>query len=259
MENIKKIIESLKHGNYEIKHREFCDCTFNWRFGFNEKNESFELLCDIKGQDCWTDNALIVDDQIVATYHDSYGINVSVPDPDKVIERTITDSDVIKRLWHNHDAENSLHDQRKVESLANWIKERKFKTYIQFHKKSSAYICQLVPLPDVFDVTRDELHVPRSFQKTPAEEWARMYLCRNLMVDKFHYRDLMFQVKYYRYDRDISKIEPQKAGSLYYLNRKDARRALKRRKHDEYGTYILVDLWFDDNGKIEDEDIRDIK
>lgn len=69
----------------------------------------------------------------------------------------------------------------------------------------------------------------------------------------------MFQVKYYRYDRDISKIEPQKAGSLYYLNRKDARRALKRRKHDEYGTYILVDLWFDDNGKIEDEDIRDIK
>ena len=109
MENIKKLSNHLSMATMKLSWG-VLRLHFNWRLALMKT--SHLNYCDIKAKIAGQ-TTVIVDDQIAPRY---YGINVSVPDPDKVIERTITDSDVIKRLWHNHDAENSLHDQRKVES-----------------------------------------------------------------------------------------------------------------------------------------------
>lgn len=90
---LKKIIQNLETGNYQIKYREYCDCRFYWHLNDGE------LECDIQSTDgdCWFDNALVMDDLALDVgYTNCYDLNKLTVD---YFDGEIDDIDFQKTKW----------------------------------------------------------------------------------------------------------------------------------------------------------------
>ena len=275
---LKKIIQNLETGNYQIKYREHCDCRFFWHLNDGE------LECDITSTDgdCWFDNALVMDDLvldvgndgIIACYDAHFGLNVTINvsrDVEQEILKLIKDSDAYQQLTdgiYSPDANNDLHDRRKRESLVKWLKwyvdNKHLQTYVYYPRDfANEYVCVLLAMPHYYN-KKDSLQVPTHWYSKTAEEWAEMYLQKDTDGTQYNIGfDLVnqiYEIGYCWYDRQAGMTVSHDTERYFFVDLQDAEIFLGTLDPEGINCYDLNKLTVDyDDGEIDDIDFQKTK
>jgi len=273
---LKKIIQNLETGNYQIKYREYCDCRFYWYL-----NNDGKLECDIQSTDgdCWFDNALVMDDLvldvgndgIIACYDAYFGLNVAFNTShaaEQEIVKAIKNSDAYEKLTdgiYSPDANNDLHDRRKRESLVNWLeKNTHLQTYTYYPRAfANEYACVLLVLP-YYCYDKDSLWIPGYWYPKSAEEWAEMYLRKDTDGTQydigFELVNELYEIDYCWYDRQADMTVSHDTEKYFFVDLQDAEIILNRLNPDGINCYDLDKLTIDSfDGEIDDIDFQKTK
>ncbi len=279
---LNKIIQNLRTGNYRIEYREHCDCRFDWRL------ERGELVCEAvdTGGFCWVDNVLIMDDLagkcddtvnvdnagVIAAYDAEFGLtvpmfNISYSTEQEIVN-AIKDSDAYEKLTdgiYSPDANNDLHDRRNREALVKWLsKNDHLRTYVYYPRDfANEYVCGLLVLPSYYRKKKDLLWVPVHWYSKSAEEWAEMFLQKDMDGTRydigFELINQIYEIDYGWYNRQADMTVSHDAIRYYFVDLQGANNFLDTREPGGINCYDLNKLTIDYDGDLDDIDFQKTK
>ena len=282
----KKILKNLETGNYRVEYREHCGCRFNWRL------EKGELVCDIASTDgdCWFDNALVMDDLagqhddtlwvgndgIIATKGEYFSLAVSWltagHDIAREIINAIKDSDAYQLLIdgiNSPDAIKDWHDRYKEiykrEALVKWlIGNKHLRSYVYYPRDfANEYVCGLLVLPGYYRKKKDLLWVPTLWYSKSAEEWADMFLQKDMEGTRyaigFELVNELYEIDYGWYDHRADMTISHDSVRYFFVDLQGANNFLDTREPGGINCYELNKLTVDYDGMIAETDYIAIK
>ncbi len=274
---VKRIIENLKNEDYRVEYREHCDCRFDWRL------DNGELVCDIATTDgdCWYDNALVMNDLagqcddelsvgsdgVIAIYDAYFGLamswlNASCATEQEIIN-AIKDSDAYQLLTdgiNSPDANNDLHDRRKREALAKWLSDNEhLRTYVYYPSDfANEYVCGLLVLPGYYRKKKDLLWVPANWYSKSAEEWADMFLQKDIGGTRyaigFELVNELYEIDYGWYNHRADMTISHDSVRYFFVDLQGANNFLDTREPVGINCYDLNRLTVDYDGMIAETD-----
>ena len=251
-----KILKNLETGNYRVEYREYCDCRFDWYL-------NGKLVCVDTSTDgnCWFHNVLIMDDlgKRIATYSAYFGLTVQIADAEQEIINAIKDSDAYQKLTAgiSPDARNGLHDRRKRESLVKWLNDNKhLRPYVYYPCVSpNDYVCGLLVLPGYRKI-KDLLWVPVHWYSKSAEEWADMFLQKDMGGRRYDIElvNELYEIDYGWYNHQADMTVSHDAERYYFVDLQGANNFLGTREPEGINCYDLNKLTVDYDGLIMEVD-----
>ena len=263
----KKIIENLKNGNYRLEYREHCDCRFDWSI------ENGELVCDTDVYYCWIENVWLIMDDLAGQRDDTLGVFSSgiIASYDACCDLTPllrkasidTEQEIIKAIKKNYVYErmtagiysseaNNLHNRRKRASLIKWLNDNKhLRPYVYYPRDlANEYVCGLLVLPGYRKI-KDLLWVPTHWYSKSAEEWADMYLQKDI---RFELVNEIYEIDYGWYNHQADMTVSHDTERYYFVDLQGANNFLGTREPGGINCYDLNKLTVDYDGMITEVD-----
>ena len=203
-----------------------------------------------------------ISDGIIAINDPHFGlavplINVNSAAEQKIIN-AIKDSDAYQLLTddiNSPDANNDLHDRRKREALVKWLSDNKhLRSYVYYPRDfANEYVCVLLVLPRHYYIA-DYLQIPAHWYPKNAEEWADMYLQKDLGGTQydvgFELINELYEIDYCWYDRHAGATVSHDTERYYFVDLQAAENFLHTLDPEGVNCYELNKLSVDYDGEI---------